>query len=155
MLPIQCEVGMRGAVPQKGFKMKLSINQGPFVDRIDYGFIMSTEHCKQLSNFLWDWTDSLPKEISRHIAVIVVNPTGLINLSESVGLKVVLSGGFSNRRWETQFEGIFIYSGSDGVRVSADKLTMSVRSALEEEVKKYQPLLSQLGSMVETLAVRY
>lgn len=134
--------------------MKLSINQGPYVDRTDYGFVMSSEHCKQLSNFLWDWKDSLPKDVAKHIKVVTVNPTRVINVSESVSIKVVLSGGYSHH-WETNFEKVFIYSERDGVRVCANELTNNTRRALEEEIKKYQPSLSELGSMVEKLAIRY
>lgn len=146
---------MKGVVPQKGLKMKLSINPGPCVDRTNYEFVVSSENCKKLSDFIWDWKDSLPLQISRYIQVITVNPTHIVNVPMAMIIKVVISGEVYGRRWETNFERVFVYSEHDGVRVHANELTNSIRRALEAEINIHQPILAELGSMVEHLAVHY
>ncbi|MGB2580217.1 MAG: hypothetical protein WBC83_00815 [Minisyncoccia bacterium] len=145
---------MRGVVPQKGFKMKISMNQGPYVDRTDYGFVMSTEHCKQLSDFLWDWKDSLPAQIACHVEVITINPTRRVNCPAAICIKVILSGGGENS-WKAHFEQMESYSIRDGVNISANNLLLNLRSALRAELSKYQSVQNELASMIGKLDVHY
>lgn len=146
---------MKGVVPQKGkvFQMKISVNSGPHD-----GFTASPDQCKQLSNFLWDWYDSIPKGIASHIEVITVNMT------RSISVKVILSGSYQHHYynsglesvcWKTQFDEILTYPIYEGVDKKHRELTNKLRRALEAEIKTYQPLLSDLSSMFESMAVRY
>ena len=145
---------MRGAVPQKGLEMsKLSINQGPYVERTDYGFVISSEHCKQLSSLLLDWKDSLPAQIRCHIDVITVNPTSRINTEAAVSIKVVLLGGGVS--WETEFEQVEIYSIRGGVQISARDLTSDLQRTLQTELSKYELVARELAVMVDKLSVHY
>lgn len=144
---------MRGVVPQKGFKMKLSINQGPYVQQTDYGFVLSSEHCKELGNFLLDWKDSLPVQIGCYVRVITVNPTRRVNSTAVISIKVILSGG--EHSWKAEFEQTESYSIRDGVSVSTNNLLQKLRSALRDELSKYQSVQNELNSMISKLDVRY
>ena len=143
---------MKGAVPQKGLKMKLSINQGPYVDGTDYGFVISREHCKQISDFLWDWKDSLPAQIFCNIEVITVNPTKR-SATAGISIKMVLSGG--EHSWKAQFEHTETYSVRDSVSISSNGLLQQLRSTLKDELIKYSSVSNEINSMISKLDVHY
>lgn len=145
---------MTGVVPQKGFKMKLSINQGPYVGRTDYGFVVSAEHCKKLVADLLGWKESLPPQVACHIDVITVNPTTRVNSVPVVLIKIILSGGGAIP-WKTEFERVESYRDRDGVSVSVNDLTNNLQRILRYELEKYQPLVHELGAMIDTLKVHY
>lgn len=82
----------------------------------------------------------------------------------ALNIKVVLSGryqhyyqgcGLEQAGWKTQFDKTVHYSMHEGVDECPEELTNKLRQALEAEIKTYQPLLSDLGSMFEMLSVRY
>ena len=140
---------MRGAVPQKGLKMKVSINQGS--DHADYGFVINIEHCKQLSSLLWDWGGSLPAQIAFQIEFITASPARNMNGLSMINIKVALSGG-DRVSWKTRFEHEVLYSNSGGARLSLNNLTDDLLSALKDEIKNHQPVLTELNVMADKLS---
>lgn len=151
---------MRGAVPQKGLKMKLSINQGPFVSGVSVGFHISRAHCQELSNFLWQWCSGLPDAISQYIEIITVSPFKVPN-GERIAIKVVLSGSYMHNHsnsqelkpWRSEFDvHIFGYSSRAESILKWKKdleetLNTRLRSSFKKEIESYQGVVSQLSTL--------
>lgn len=82
---------MKWVVPQKGFKMKLSINRGPYNGGTNLEFMISVDNCKTLSNLLWDWYGLLPEIVAKNIDIITVT-TGRCATGDQVFIRVLLFG---------------------------------------------------------------
>lgn len=147
---------MKEAVPQKGFKMKLSINQGPYAEGAHCGSIF-VEHCKMISNFLFDWYSSLPKEVAVCVEVMVVTSVKDTSMQSDIELKVVLSGLGG---WKTQFtkqltSGYYrkdrtsTFGEVFGVaKFLKEDLNRRLKATIEAEMSVREKLVSSLDSLV-------
>lgn len=159
---------MRGVVPQKGFQMDLSINPSSPAGDKNWKIKISLDHCKKLSNILWDWLGSLPQGYGECIEVITVNTKEVEEaLPPQISIKVILSGvythykvnGSEEESWKNQFEVDIVASQlnkmlDDTAEIKLE-LTRKLRLALQEEIKTLQLRLSKLNSLFELTSVRY
>jgi len=152
---------MRGAVPQKGFKMKMSINEGPIVNGVNKGFTISVDHCKELSIFLWGWYKGLPPQVAECIEVILVNPH-LLDRGKRVYIRVVLRGSFPHHTqdggeeplsWGNNFiEAFYNYDPEAPVVIDSENnlkamFDEKLLCAINNEILTHQDLLDKLNHL--------
>lgn len=153
---------MRGAMPQKGLKMKLSLNCGSFFNNT---FVISTEHSRQLSNFLWDWMESLPREILGHVEIITVNPCPM-PFGRGIVIRVILSwgcthhtgdGGTESLSLKNEFQVSFFYSPhsdcaiGEHVKDLKNNLNEKLLATLKDERNTYEPHIRLIDSLVGSM----
>lgn len=160
---------MKGAAPQKGFKMpfKLSITEGPVVDGVIVG-MLSMDHIREITTFLCDWYEQIESVVTNHIEVIIVSPQKGPNNSCRIIVKVVLFGNYArynqageaefSQSWKSSFEECFYnYSPNEPGDLIGDKEELIDRfnkrliRTIEFEVKTYQSLLNELNSVLKCM----
>lgn len=139
--------------------MKLSINQGTFVGKERFNFSISSKRCKELGDFLWDWFDSLPKDVQDVVEVITVNPH-LRPLATAIVIKFVLSEGVSSggeSKWTTQFTYSFTLPFDDESSVfsylfnSLESVEKNLNTILFAEIGKEAKVHKKTSTHLENL----
>ncbi|MFA5997264.1 MAG: hypothetical protein WC791_02120 [Candidatus Paceibacterota bacterium] len=147
---------MKGAVPQKGLKMplKLTINQGPFSGDSNMGFMISVDHCQEISNYLFKWYKTIPEAVTNHIEVIVVSPhrapTG-----EFVSIRIICSCG-GKMQWKKQADLLlFHFSTRENLLVDHPKLDLQLNwqldKALRDEKESREFSVSYLNGLLGSM----
>ena len=144
--------------------MKLSITQGPIVRGASVGFSIPNNHCKELSNFLWEWYAKLPEIVSQYIDVVIVNPLNVPN-GKRIAIKVLLSGTYlhthgdsqETKEWKNEFVvHIFCYSPKcisilEREKDLGENLYTKLLSSFQKELNSYGSAVKILDHLVDTV----
>lgn len=155
---------MRGVVPQKdeAIKMsaKISITPGPFVGDRKYELVISRARQKQLADKIFDWLDSLPVEIERHIDVVSFAPAGKNHVGqEHIMIRVIMSGNNedSDGKWKHEISEEFLCpSDSDShVLHYGDDVFKNLQNkilwGLEKKIKTFKSTYAHLEELVKLI----
>lgn len=140
--------------------MKLSINEGPFVNGRKLCFAIGEQHCKEICAYLWDWKIKLPKEVQNHIEVITINPN-VWHEKNQIVIRVVLSGG-GDKPWKIDIEETSTYShfykeGQDPPKENINledlgkKLTNQILWELENHYKLHGDVYNRLAKLISLM----
>ena len=150
--------------------MKLTIHQKDPSGKTEID--LSLEDNNTIKRTIEEWEASLPKEITMCIESVIVKPRKASELLRNQVVIIVFLQGFyirysdcerttEKKSWKNKFE-LLLPNSAKGSELLEDggvylrrELTNHLRRAISAQIKTYQPLISELSWMFESLSVRY